>query len=161
MKSNRKIALVTGGAKRIGQAICRLLHESGIDLMIHYRHSADEAKKLQEDLNKIRHDSANIIQADLLDTKLLPNLIEKTIKTYDRLDILINNASSYYPTEIGKMNEENWNDLIGSNLKAPLFLSQLAADELIKTKGCIINITDTHIDKPKKIILFIVLLKRD
>jgi len=150
MTSNRKIALVTGGAKRIGQAICRLLHESGIDLMIHYRHSADEAKKLQKDLNKIRNDSANIIQADLGDTNILPNLIEKTIKTFGRLDILINNASSYYPTEIGKMNEENWNDLIGSNLKAPLFLSQLAADELIKTKGCIINITDTHIDKPKK-----------
>jgi pteridine reductase len=80
----------------------------------------------------------------------LPNLVEETIKKYGRLDILINNASSYYPTEIGKMNEKNWNDLIGSNLKAPLFLSQLAADELIKTKGCIINITDTHIDKPKK-----------
>jgi len=150
MTSNRKIALVTGGAKRIGQAICRSLHESGVDLMIHYRHSADEAKKLQKDLNKIRNDSANIIQADLVDINILPNLIEETIKTFGRLDILINNASSYYPTEIGKMNEENWNDLIGSNLKAPLFLSQLAADELIKTKGCIINITDTHIDKPKK-----------
>jgi len=150
MKSNKKIALVTGGAKRIGQAICKLLHESDIDLMIHYRHSADEAKKLQENLNKIRKNSANIIQADLLDTSVLPNLVEETIKKYGRLDILINNASSYYPTEIGKMNERNWNDLIGSNLKAPLFLSQLAADELIKTKGCIINITDTHIDKPKK-----------
>ncbi|MEY3891353.1 MAG: hypothetical protein RL626_431 [Pseudomonadota bacterium] len=144
MKSNKKIALVTGGAKRIGQAICKLLHESDIDLMIHYRHSADEAKKLQENLNKIRKNSANIIQADLLDTSVLPNLVEETIKKYGRLDILINNASSYYPTEIGKMNERNWNDLIGSNLKAPLFLSQLAADELIKTKGCIINITDTH-----------------
>jgi pteridine reductase len=150
MKSNKKIALVTGGAKRIGQAICKLLHESDIDLMIHYRHSADEAKKLQENLNKIRKNSANIIQADLVDTSVLPNLVEETIKKYGRLDILINNASSYYPTEIGKMNERNWNDLIGSNLKAPLFLSQLAADELIKTKGCIINITDTHIDTPKK-----------
>jgi pteridine reductase len=82
--------------------------------------------------------------------ELLPSLVEQTINTYGRLDILINNASSYYPTEIGKMNEKNWNDLIGSNLKAPLFLSQLAANQLIKTKGCIINITDTHIDKPKK-----------
>ena len=150
MKSNRKIALVTGGAKRIGQAICKLLHESGIDLMIHYRHSADEARKLQEDLNKIRKDSASIIQADLVNMKLLPSLVEQTINTYGRLDILINNASSYYPTEIGKMNEKNWNDLIGSNLKAPLFLSQLAANQLIKNKGCIINITDTNIDKPKK-----------
>jgi pteridine reductase len=135
MKSNRKIALVTGGAKRIGQAICKILHESDIDLMIHYRHSADEARKLQE---------------DLVNMNVLPSLIEQTINTYGRLDILINNASSYYPTEIGQMNEKNWNDLIGSNLKAPLFLSQLAADQLIKTKGCIINITDTHIDKPKK-----------
>jgi len=75
MKSNRKIALVTGGAKRIGQAICKLLHESGIDLMIHYRHSADEARKLQEDLNKIRKDSASIIQADLVNMKLLPSLV--------------------------------------------------------------------------------------
>ncbi|NBW26788.1 MAG: SDR family NAD(P)-dependent oxidoreductase, partial [Methylophilaceae bacterium] len=98
MKSNKKIALVTGGAKRIGQAICKLLHESDIDLMIHYRHSADEAKKLQADLNKIRKGSANIIQADLVDTSVLPNLVEETIKKYGRLDILINNASSYYPT---------------------------------------------------------------
>jgi len=150
MKSNRKIALVTGGAKRIGQAICKMLHASGIDLMIHYRHSSDEAKNLQQELNGIRKDSASIIQADLLNLNVLPSLIHETMNVYGRLDILINNASSYYPTEIGKMNENNWNDLIGSNLKAPLFLSQLAADELIKTKGCIINITDTHIDKPKK-----------
>ena len=150
MKSNRKIALVTGGAKRIGQAICKMLHASGVDLMIHYRHSSDEAKSLQQELNGIRKDSASIIQADLLNLNVLPSLIHETMNVYGRLDILINNASSYYPTEIGKMNENNWNDLIGSNLKAPLFLSQLAADELIKTKGCIINITDTHIDKPKK-----------
>ncbi len=150
MKSNRKIALVTGGAKRIGQAICKMLHASDIDLMIHYRHSSDEAKSLQQELNGIRKDSASIIQADLLNLNVLPSLIHETMNVYGRLDILINNASSYYPTEIGKMNENNWNDLIGSNLKAPLFLSQLAADELIKTKGCIINITDTHIDKPKK-----------
>ena len=150
MKSNRKIALVTGGAKRIGQAICKMLHASGIDLMIHYRYSSDEANNLQQELNEIRKDSASIIQADLLNLNVLPSLIQETMNAYGRLDILINNASSYYPTEIGKMNENNWNDLIGSNLKAPLFLSQLAADELIKTKGCIINITDTHIDKPKK-----------
>ena len=150
MKSNRKIALVTGGAKGIGQAICKMLHASGIDLMIHYRHSSEEAKNLQKELNEIRKDSASIIQADLLNLNVLPSLIQETMNTYGRLDILINNASSYYPTEIGKMNEKNWNDLIGSNLKAPLFLSQLAADELIKAKGCIINITDTHIDKPKK-----------
>jgi len=150
MKSNRKIALVTGGAKRIGQAIYKMLHASGIDLMIDYRHSSDEAKNLQQELNGIRKDSASIIQADLLNLNVLPSLIHETMNVYGRLDILINNASSYYPTEIGKMNENNWNDLIGSNLKAPLFLSQLATDELIKTKGCIINITDTHIDKPKK-----------
>ena len=135
MKSNRKIALVTGGAKRIGQAICKMLHASGIDLMIHYRHSSEEAKNLQQELNEIRKDSASIIQADLLNLNVLPSLIQETMNTYGRLDILINNASSYYPTEIGKMNEKNWNDLIGSNLKAPLFLSQLAADELIKAKG--------------------------
>ena len=92
MKSNKKIALVTGGAKRIGQAICKMLHESDIDLMIHYRHSIDEAKKLQEELNKIRKGSANIIQADLVDTTQLPKLVEETIKTYGRLDIIINNA---------------------------------------------------------------------
>ena len=122
MKSNRKIALVTGGAKRIGQAICKMLHASGIDLMIHYRHSSEEAKNLQQELNEIRKGSASIIQADLLNLNVLPSLIQETMNTYGRLDILINNASSYYPTEIGKMNEKNWNDLIGSNLKAPLFL---------------------------------------
>jgi len=119
MKSNRKIALVTGGAKRIGQAICKILHESDIDLMIHYRHSADEAKKLQEDLNKIRKDSASIVQADLVNMNVLPSLIEQTINTYGRLDILINNASSYYPTEIGKMNEKNWNEIMPQVITPP------------------------------------------
>ncbi|MEY4261641.1 MAG: hypothetical protein RLZZ625_477 [Pseudomonadota bacterium] len=131
MKSNRKIALVTGGAKRIGQAICKLLHESGIDLMIHYRHSADEARKLQEDLNKIRKDSASIIQADLVNMKLLPSLVEQTINTYGRLYTWF--AVTAHARDV-----------------RPLFLSQLAANQLIKNKGCIINITDTHIDKPKK-----------
>ena len=145
-----KIVLITGGAKRVGASICRLLHANGASLMIHYRSSVNEARALQAELNLQRPNSVAIIQADLLNLSVLPSLVQETIKHFGKLDVLINNASSYYPTEIGDIQEEQWQDLMGSNLKAPLFLSQAAAVELRKQQGCIINITDMHVERPKK-----------
>ena len=145
-----KIVLITGGAKRVGAAICCLLHAHGANLMIHYRNSVNEARALQSELNLKCANSVAIIQGDLLNLATLPNLVEETVKHFGKLDVLINNASTYYPTEIGNINEANWNDLMGSNLKAPLFLSQAAAIELRKQQGCIINITDMHVERPKK-----------
>lgn len=144
------VVLITGGAKRVGAAVCRELHAQGAQLMIHYNSSVNEARALQAELNLLRTNSVAIIQGNLLNTAILPSLVHETIKRFGRLDTLINNASSYYPTEIGQINEENWLELIGSNLKAPVFLAQAAAVELRKNHGCIINITDTHIERPKK-----------
>ncbi|HEY8118371.1 MAG TPA: pteridine reductase [Methylophilaceae bacterium] len=145
-----KVILITGGAKRVGASICRLLHASGANLMIHYRSSVSEARALQSELNLQRANSVTIIQGDLLNLAVLPSLVQETISHFGRLDVLINNASAYYATEIGEIDEEQWEDLIGSNLKAPLFLSQAAAPELRKQHGCIINITDMHVERPKK-----------
>ena len=145
-----KTALITGGAKRVGAASARLLHEAGANLMIHYRSSATEARALQDELNAIRPDSVALIQADLLDINGLPSLIHKTVATFGGLDVLLNNASSFYPTPVGTIAEKDWIDLMGSNLKAPLFLSQAAAPELKKRRGCIINITDIHAERPMK-----------
>jgi len=145
-----KVVLITGGAKRVGAAICRELHAQGALLMIHYNQSQAEARALQAEFNLQRPNSAAIIQGDLLNTAIVSSLVSETIHHFGRLDVLINNASSYYATEIGQINEENWLDLIGSNLKAPMFLAQAAAPELRKQGGTIVNITDMHIERPKK-----------
>ncbi len=145
-----KVVLITGGAKRVGAAVCRELHAHGAQLMVHYNQSHAEARALQAELNLQRPNSVAIIQADLLNTAVTPSLINETIQHFGRLDVLINNASSYYATEIGQINEEYWLDLMGSNLKAPAFLAQAAAAELRKQMGTIVNITDMHIERPKK-----------
>jgi pteridine reductase len=145
-----KVVLITGGAKRVGAASARLLHAAGANLMIHYRSSATEARALQDELNAVREGSVALIQADLLDIGGLPALVKQTVVTFGGLDVLLNNASSFYPTPVGSIVEEDWIDLMGSNLKAPLFLSQAAAPELKKRRGCIINITDIHADRPMK-----------
>lgn len=145
-----KVVLITGGAKRVGATICRELHAHGANLMIHYNTSKQEAKALQAELNLQRADSVSIIQGNLLNMAVVSSLISETTKRFDKLDILINNASTYEPTDIGNINEENWHDLVGSNLKAPMFLAQAAAPTLKKHHGCIINITDMHIENPKK-----------
>jgi pteridine reductase len=147
---SNKVILITGGAKRVGAAICRVLHKEGAHLMIHYRSSAFEARALQTELNLHRPNSVAIIQADLINIEILPKLVDETVNHFGRLDVLINNASSYYPTELCKIDEEQWQDLMGTNLKAPLFLSQAAAPELRKNSGCIVNLTDMHIERPKK-----------
>jgi pteridine reductase len=145
-----KVVLITGGAKRVGAATARLLHASGASLMIHYRSSVDEARALQNELNALRPDSVALIQADLLDIGGLPSLINKTVATFGGLDVLVNNASSFYPTPVGTITMKDWDNLMGSNLMAPLFLSQAAAPELKKRRGCIVNIADIHAERPLK-----------
>lgn len=145
-----KVVLITGGAKRVGAAICRRLHAAGANLMVHYRSSAAEARALKSELNAGRAGSVALIQADLLKMTALAGLIKDTVKEFGRLDALINNASSFYPTPVGEITEKAWDDLIGTNLKAPLFLSQAAAKDLRKTQGCIVNIIDIHAEFPMK-----------
>ena len=145
-----KVVLISGGAKRVGAAICRRLHGEGANLMIHYRSSAAEAEALRDELNRQRPDSAALVQGDLHDIDRLPDLVAATIRRFGRLDVLINNASSFYPTMVGEIAEKDWHDLIGTNLKAPLFLSQAAAKALRHHHGCIVNITDIHAERPMK-----------
>jgi pteridine reductase len=144
------VALVTGGAKRVGAAIVKRLHSEGMNVMIHHNRSQAEAHALRDELNALRKNSAGTIQADLLQTQDLPKLIEHTLKTFGRLDALVNNASTFAATPIGSLNETNWNDLIGTNLKVPLFLSQAAAPALKLNNGCIVNIIDIHSERPLK-----------
>ncbi|NOQ78465.1 MAG: pteridine reductase [Gammaproteobacteria bacterium] len=143
-----KVALITGGAQRVGAMTARLLHAAGANLILHYRHSRQSALELQTELNDKRNNSVILIQAELLETVKLKGIITKSIEQWGRLDILINNASSFYPTPMGTVTENDWDDLIGSNMKAPFFLSQAAAPHLEKQKGCIINIVDIHAQRP-------------
>jgi len=145
-----KVVLITGGAKRVGAATCRRLHSAGANLMLHYRVSAGEARLLQAELNHQRKDSVALIQADLLDIAKLPAMVEQTVQSFGRLDALINNASSFFQTPVGEITAAAWEDLIGTNLRAPLFLSQAAAPALKKSLGAIVNITDIHAERPLK-----------
>jgi len=143
-----KVILVTGGAKRVGAAICRRLQGAGASVAIHYRSSEQEARALQDKLNALRPNSATVFQADLLDLNALPQLVHTVINKFGRLDALVNNASSFYATALADIGEQQWRDLLGTNLKAPLFLAQAAADELRRRHGCIVNITDIHAERP-------------
>lgn len=145
-----KTALVTGGARRVGAAICRRLHAAGANVVIHYRASATDARALAKALNAVRAGSAACVKADLLHEKTPRALVAVCLAEFGRLDVLVNNASSFYATPVGKMNERAWNDLIGTNLKAPLFIAQAAAAELKKRRGCIVNIVDIHAELPLK-----------
>ncbi len=145
-----RTVLITGGAKRVGAAICRRLHAAGANLMLHYRASGGEARLLQAELNHARPNSVALIQADLLDIPKLPSMVEQTLATFGRLDALVNNASSFYATPVGEISQPDWEDLVGTNLRAPLFLSQAAAGALKRTQGAIVNITDIHAVRPLK-----------
>ncbi len=147
---DKKVALVTAGARRVGAAICRRLHASGAQVMVNYRSSGKEARALVKALNEQRANSAALVKADLLDRASPEWLVHETLRAFGRLDALVNNASSFYPTPLGKWNERAWHDLIGVNLKAPLFMAQAAASELKKRRGCIVNIVDIHAEFPLK-----------
>lgn len=145
-----KILLITGAAKRVGAEIARTLHAAGASVLLHYRSAEADAQALADSLNALRPGSAAIAQADLCDTAALPLLVDAAIRAFGRLDALVNNASSFFPTPVGSIDEAAWNDLIGSNLKGPLFLSQAAAHHLRASRGAIVNITDIHAEWPLK-----------
>ena len=139
---------MTGGARRVGAAICRRLHAAGANVMIHYRASAAAARALVKVLNAARAGSAACVKGDLLDGDTPRAVVAACLAEFGRLDVLVNNASSFYATPVGKMNERAWDDLIGTNLKAPLFIAQAAAAELKKRRGSIVNIVDIHAELP-------------
>ncbi|MGR9093360.1 MAG: pteridine reductase [Gammaproteobacteria bacterium] len=147
---NGKVVLVTGAARRIGAAIVTRLHENGARVAIHYRGSAADAEALAAALNGTRPDSAATFQSDLLQTERHPDLVAAVKDWAGKLDGLVNNASTFYPTPVGDITEAAWADLIGSNLKAPLFLSQAAAPLLRENRGVIINLVDIHAQRPLK-----------
>jgi pteridine reductase len=143
-----KTVLITGGARRVGAAIARELHSAGANLAIHFRNSARDAATLAAELNDARAKSAATIRADLLDIGNLGALVEFTLRHFGALDVLVNNASTFYPTKIGEITPAAWDDLMGTNVKVPLFLSQAAAPALRKSRGLILNIVDIHALRP-------------
>ena len=145
-----KVILVTGASQRIGEHIVRLMHSEGMNIILHYRSSRDSAQKIQQELNAIRENSVVLIQADLNETKKISEMIREAANAWGRIDAIVNNASSFYPTPVGDIDEKVWDDLINSNLKAPLFLCQAAAPYLKQQQGCIVNIVDIHADRPLK-----------
>jgi pteridine reductase len=155
---NIPVVLVTGAARRVGAEIARALHAAGACVAIHYRSSAADAAALAAELNATRPDSAAAFPADLLDMNALPRLVESVVARFGRLDALVNNASSFFATKVmqsgipgdGAIDAAAWDDLIGTNLRAPLFLAQAAAPHLEQSGGCIVNITDIHAERPLK-----------
>lgn len=142
------VILITGASRRVGAAIARALHDSGACVVLHARRGVPEAEALAIQLNAVRADSALVVQADLLDTASIDLLVRKVLSHYGRLNGLVCNASSFFPTPLGQISEADWQDLVGSNFKAPLFLAQAAAPHLQLTAGAIVNITDIHAERP-------------
>jgi pteridine reductase len=145
-----KVVLVTGAARRIGAAIARRLHASGADVLLHYRGAEAEAASLEAELNAARAKSASKIKADLLAPVAPRMLVRAAIERFGRLDVLVNNASTFYPTAVGSIEAGHWEELMGSNLRAPLFLAQEAAPQLKKGGGAIVNLSDIHANRPLK-----------
>jgi pteridine reductase len=145
-----RVILITGGARRIGAQIARTLHAAGARILVHYRSSTAAAKQLGAELNAVRAGSAALIPADLQQDEAPERLIAAAVGHFGRLDVLINNASTFYRTPVGQITRDAWNDLMGSNLRAPLFLAQAAAKDLAKQRGIIINVIDIHGLRPLK-----------
>jgi pteridine reductase len=144
------VVLVTGAARRIGAEIARTLHAAGATLMLHYRNSAVPAAELAAQLNALRPHSAATVATALDDDAAAARIVAATLERFGRLDALVNNASSFFATPVGSIDEASWHDLMGSNLKAPLFLSQAAAPHLATAGGAIVNIVDVHAERPLK-----------
>jgi pteridine reductase len=143
MNESAPVALVTGAANRIGATIARVLHAAGYRVIVHYRNSAAAAQKLATELNAQRAESACCVRADLAKFAQLAVLAEASVECWNRLDLLVNNASSFYPTPLGEIDEGDWHDLMNSNARAPLFLSKHLYPALLNTRGCIVNIVDS------------------
>jgi pteridine reductase len=145
-----KVALITGAAHRVGAQIARCLHGEGMDLILHYRSSEKAARSLREELQASRGESVLMLQADLHDCAGFAGLIDRVRSFRGRLDLLVNNASSFYPTPFDEATEAQWDDLIGSNLKGPFFLTREAAPLLRAAEGCVINLVDIYAERPLK-----------
>jgi pteridine reductase len=143
-----RTAFITGGARRIGAALVRAFHAAGANIVVHHRHSHEEAGALARELTTSRPDSVILVRGDLLDTARLAELVAEARQAFGQIDVLVNNASSFYPTAIGEITEQAWEDLVGTNLKAPLFLSQAAAPALRAARGLILNLVDIHGMRP-------------
>ncbi|HTW74805.1 MAG TPA: pteridine reductase [Steroidobacteraceae bacterium] len=143
-----RTALVTGGARRVGAAIVRALHAAGANVLIHCHHSLEDAQTLARELQEARADSSAVAVADLLDCAALPRLIGAAEERFGALHLLVNNASSFYPTPLGRITLSDWEDLMGTNLRAPLFLAQAAAPLLARAGGSVVNIADIHAQRP-------------
>ncbi len=145
---DRKVALITGGAKRIGASLARTLHAAGMNVVVHYHSSLDAARALQEELNAKRRNSCTLIQCELTGYNKLKPLVDESAHQMGRLDVLLNNASAFFQTPIGETNAQHWDTLLDTNLKAPFFLMQAAALHLKKHRGCIINLIDIYAERP-------------
>jgi pteridine reductase len=142
-----KVALITGAAKRIGAACVRMLHAQGYNIVLHHHTSVEHAQLLQQELNALRADSVHLLSADLLDFEQVEHLAKNAVTVWGGVDVLINNASSFYAGAVGDVNQAQWDELVGSNLKAPFFLSQALMPALRQRRGCIVNIVDIHAEK--------------
>ncbi|HEX4052578.1 MAG TPA: pteridine reductase [Steroidobacteraceae bacterium] len=143
-----RAVLITGGARRVGATLVRALHAAGANLLVHCNRSLQAAEALRAELERQRSGSTAVIAADLLDTSALPRLVDRALEHFGRLDMLINNASSFYPTPVGHISLAHWEDLMGTNLRAPLFLTQAAAPALRTSGGSVLNIVDIHGQRP-------------
>jgi pteridine reductase len=145
-----KTGLITGGARRVGAAITRRLHAAGANVLVHYRDSDSDAAKLVAELNGVRPKSAATVKAELLAPIAPRALVSAALESFGRLDLLVNNASAFFPVALGAIEASHWEELVGSNLRAPLFIAQQAAAELAKHEGAIVNIVDIHAERPLK-----------
>ncbi|HEY7242229.1 MAG TPA: pteridine reductase [Burkholderiales bacterium] len=145
-----RAVLVTGGARRVGAAIVRRLHAAGANVLLHYRDSEGDAARLEAELNATRAKSAARVKAELLAPIAPRALVSAALQSFGRLDLVVNNASSFFPVDLGAIESSHWEELIGSNLRAPLFICQEAAPELAKREGAIVNIVDIHAERPLK-----------
>ena len=149
MSSDSAVVLITGAGKRIGAALATHLHARGYAIALHYQHSKTEIEALRDGFNAARAGSAICLQADLGDSTKRDALIPATIEHFGRLDVLINNASSFYPTPIGGVTDADWDALFDANARAPFFLAQAAAPYLRERQGCIVNLLDIYAERPK------------
>lgn len=149
-KDHGKVALVTGSAKRVGASLVRALHAKGFRIIVHYRSAAAEAQALVDELNSLRTDSAKACCADFMQSDEVEKLARESVACFGRVDLLVHNASSFFPTPLAEATEAQWDELITSNAKAPYFLSKALATELAQRKGCIINLVDIYAERPMR-----------
>jgi pteridine reductase len=147
-RHDRPVALITGAGRRVGAVTARTLHAAGYDLALHYRHSADDARALADELERQRGGSTLLLQAELADLPALPAMIEQLLAHYGRLDALVNNASAFFPTPLGTATPQQWDALFASNAQAPFFLSQAAIPALREARGGIVNMVDIYAERP-------------